>query len=222
MTEKAFKPTSHDDIHGDIYEHPSFGTMNIYRSSSSHRQSLFGSSIKHSNTINIEISTAELHRSLNKDWISEQKRIITLTMSPTQFADAITSFNTGGNPVTISWYNGRVEEPPYQSKVEQFNDEFEQHVKTVAKRLDEVIELAKTTKAQKRLLLALEMAKQEISANMPFVNEQFTRQMDNTVKEAKGEVEGFIKNLIHQYGIEAIKKLAPEIAEQPQLKEDNN
>ena len=219
MADKPFKPTSTDPIMGDIYEHPSFGTMNIYRSHGSHRNTLFGSSIKHNTTIHITINAAELHRNLNKDWISERKRIVEIEMSPTQFADAITSFNQSGVPVTLRWIKGigNIEEPPYQSKVEQFNDEFDQHVKTVAARLDEVIELAKETKAQKRLLHALEMAKQEIGNNMPFVNEQFSRQMDHTVKEAKGEVEGFVQNLIQNYGIEAIRNQAPVIGEQLQL-----
>jgi hypothetical protein len=207
-----FKPKE-SSPDGDVYEHPSYGCIHISRTQSSGKQSLFGSSIKHSTLIKLEISTAELCRTLNQDWIHSRKPIIEIIMSPTQFADAITSLNQGTIPVTIRWREGKgqIEEPPYQSKVEQFNNEFEDDIKKVGDALDNVINLAYETKAQKRLIEALKLARQQINSNMPFVNEQFSRQMANTVKEAKGEVEGFVNNLIQQHGLESLRQLAPQL-----------
>ncbi len=81
------------------------------------------------------------------------------------------------------------------------------------KDFDEVIQLAKDTNAQKRLIKALELLKQGFKNNIPFVNEQFSKQMEHTIKEAKGEVEAFVTHLVHNYGIEAIRKQAPQLPE---------
>jgi len=45
---------------------------------------------------------------------------------------------------------------------------------------------------------------QNIKSNIPFVNEQFTEQMDKTITEAKGEIEAFIEHKIRSAGLEAI------------------
>jgi len=215
--ENEFKPTGHDDVLGDKYEHPSFGVIEIGRWQSSGDCALFGSSIAHHNGIRISIKTAYLHRSLNRDSIGGDKLICEFNMSPTQFADAITNLNIGGGtPITLEHVIGDKEQrpdPPYQSKVKQFNDEFEQDIKEFGKRFDSVIQLAKDTNAQKRLVKEIELLKGHFTNNIPFVNEQFSEQMDNTIKEAKGEVEAFVTGMVHSYGIEAIRKQAPRLPE---------
>jgi len=49
------------------------------------------------------------------------------------------------------------------------------------------------------------MARQRIKSDIPFYQEQYEREMDKTVKEAKGEVEGFIQNKFIKLGIEGLK-----------------
>lgn len=216
--ENEFKPYKHDDItNSDYYNHPTFGVMNIGRTQGQGTP-LFGSSILHNHTIRIEISHADLCRSLNNDHIFDRERIVEIEMSPTQFADAITSLNVGcGTPVTLRWIKGQPDlrrlDPPFQNKVQQFNKEFEEHINEISKDFDSVIELAKETNAQKRLLNALELLKQSFKNNIPFVNEQFSEQMEHTIKEAKGEVEAFVNHMVTNYGIEAIRKQAPQLTD---------
>lgn len=45
---------------------------------------------------------------------------------------------------------------------------------------------------------------QEIRSNIPFYEEQFTRQMEATVTEAKGEVEAFVNAKIHSTGLKSL------------------
>jgi hypothetical protein len=217
MNNEEFKPTSHDDVMGDRYEHPSYGVIEIGRWQSSGDMPLFGSSILHHNGIRIAIKTATLNRSLQRDWIHGDKTIVEFNMSPTQFADAITSMNSGSTPITLEYVIGDKEghrkDPPYKSKVLQFNEEFESDIKDLGKRFDETIELAKQTNAQKRLVKEIEMLKMHFVSNIPFVNKSFTEQVEHTVKEAKGEVEAFVNTMVHNYGIEAIRKQAPQITE---------
>jgi hypothetical protein len=215
---EEFKPTRHDDaMSADIFEHPSFGTISFSRCQGGD-VALFGSSIKHMNTIRMEINHAELHRSLNRDWIMDRGHIVVAYMSPTQFVDAITMMNTGGQPITLDYVTGekeRIPDTPYFSKVEQFNQEFQDQINVVGKHFDDVLKLAKETNAQKRLIKEIEQLRMHFKNNLPFVNESFTEQMENTVKEAKGEVEAFVTGMIHNYGIEAIRKQTPQISEFP-------
>ena len=212
-----FEPVEHDGVMGDKYEHPTFGTLHFSRGQGTARP-LFGSSIEHSTRISLTISNAHLWRNLNRDWIHSDKKIVEVEMSPTQFADAITSLNSGDIPVTIRYIRGDDsidywQDAPFQNKVQQFNAEFEKDIVELSKEFDEVIKLAEDTKAQKRLIKALELLKQGFKNNLPFVNESFSDQMEHTVKEAKGAVEGYITGLVQQYGIEAIRNQAPRISE---------
>lgn len=212
---EEFKPTSHDDRMGsDIYEHPSFGTIEISRYQCTERP-LFGSSIMHHNGISIKISHAELHRSLSRDWIFPRKTIVEIDLSPSQFADAITSLNSGNTPATITYIAGqhdKIPMPPFQSKIREFNVEFEQHIATISKSFDEVLKLAGETKAQKRLIRELELLKQEFKNNIPFVAESFSEQLAKTVTEAKGEVEAFVEAKLKHAGLEKLIGEAPTLA----------
>jgi hypothetical protein len=225
---EEFKPYKHDDCLGDYYQHPTFGIMSFARTQGTGIP-LFGSSIIHNNTIRLTISHAELCRGLNRDSIFERNSIVEVDMSPTQFADAITSLNVGsGTPVTIRMISPSKGEdlshvdPPYQNKVEQFNKEFERDIKNLGKRFDSVLQMANETHAQKRLIKEIEMLKMHFVNNIPFVNEQFSEQMEHTVKEAKGEVEAFVNHMVHSYGIEAIRKQAPQLTEVTEIKQIQN
>jgi hypothetical protein len=162
MTEE-FKPTRHDDtMNSDIYTHPTFGVISFGRTQGTSTP-LFGSSVEHHHTIRVSIKTAELHRSLSNDHIMSDKVIVEAEMSPSQFADAITSFNCGEIPITLRWTRetGYIKDTvPFQNKVAQFNNEFQEHIDVLSKDFDDVINLAKDTNAQKRLIKALELLKQ--------------------------------------------------------------
>jgi hypothetical protein len=224
MTEE-FKSYKHDEILGDHYRHPTFGVVSFSRGQGTARP-LFGSSVLHKDTIRLVISHAELNRGSHEDRIFGKDRIIEVEMSETQFASAITSFNMGsGVPVTIRWIgksegeNLIHEDPPYQNKVKQFNEEFAETIKKLDARMDAAITLAKETKAQKRLIKELELIQNFYKGNTTFVTEQFSEQMEKTVVEAKGEIEAFLRERIESMGLESIKAQAPQIPEAAEVKE---
>jgi hypothetical protein len=200
------------------YNHESYGVIEIGRCQSSGNVSLFGSSILHHNHIRVSVKTATFDRGLNRDWIHSGKLIVDFIMSPTQFADAITSLNVGdGTPITLQYVTGDSkpcrESSPYESKTHTFNKEFDEQCKELSKRFDDTLKLAEETHAQKRLINEIQMLKQEIRSNFPFINKSFTEQMEHTVKEAKGEVEAFVTHAVQSYGLDAIRKQAPQIPE---------
>jgi len=198
--------------------HPSFGVINISRGVCSEKMNLFGSSIQQRTFIRIDISKAILMRDLSRDWIMSDHGvpIVSVYLSPSQFADAITSLNQGeGTPCTISWMDGHeVKEAQLESKRVQFDTEFEDHMKEIVStnnrfytKIAEILakpSIGKHDKAE--ILKQLDQLKMQIESNVPFIKRQFSEQMDETVVEAKNEITAFIEDKIKKLGLEGYKK----------------
>jgi len=202
----------------EIYEHESFAMLGISRGSNSYGKNLFGSSIKHSNTITLRIKPAKLNRHLNRDWFhATGVPYIEVEMSYSQFAEAITAMNVGdGVPVTLTYLNGKeIEDCPQTDKRQEFDKEFENEMLSIGRSLKKLTEQAESlltekkapTKADKEAILhGIKILKQEIESNIPFIKRSFTEQMDKTVLEAKGEVEGFVMHKVISSGLEGLQK----------------
>ena len=196
-------------------EHESFGVLNISRVQVSGNMPLFGSSIEHNNLIMIEVKTAFRDRHLHQDWIHSDKLLLRASMSPSQFADAITSLNAGtGTPITLEYVTGddhHREEPPRPQKHQQFQSELGE---TLAEALQLTDELIAETKG--RIRRKAEAVKRHLASNMPFVETQFARQMDKTVTEAKAEIEAFATMRERATGALALEQNSPPSLPQPQ------
>jgi hypothetical protein len=180
--------------------HPSFGVINISRGVCTEKMNLFGSSIQQRTFMRIDISKAVLIRDLSRDWIMGDKGmpIISVYLSPSQFADAITSLNQGeGTPCTINFVDGHeVKEPILESKRVQFDNEFEDKMKEVTSatnefytKIDAILSKPSIGKHDRELIKKqLDQLKMQIESNVPFIKRQFTEQMDETVVEAKNEI----------------------------------
>ena len=213
---------------GKKTKHESYGMLAISRTTGSAR-TLFGSSLKHNNTISIEVHHAEHERHLNGDWYHGYKSIMRVEMSPTQFTDAITGMNTSGVPVTIKYLHGvRIDQPELENTKEQFEKEFKHDVNTILGDTTKALKMAEgkltakgtiTMATRKELADMLYKIEQDIRDNLPFVEKQFKKQMDKTITEAKGEVEAFFTSRIHALGSEKlVKELEKNGLQVPQLK----
>jgi hypothetical protein len=190
-------------------KHPSYATLQFSRVSSSGVKPLFGSSIKHRDTIVMRVRKASLCRHLNEDYIFGDQEIIEVEMSQSQFAEAITSMNQGsGIPVTLTYLQGEgiIEDCPYFDKRMQFENEFADKNKkqnelasNLIKETQKLFDEKKTfNKADKENVLnMLYKLQQEIGSNTEFIYKQFNEQMDKTTMEAKGEIEAFMQNKIN-------------------------
>lgn len=213
-------------------EHESFGLVHFARTTSSGGQTLFGSSIAHSNTVRLSISEAKIHRNLNYDWYSSKGALIEVEMSPSQFAEAITSLNVGeGVPCTIRWKRGEgyIKGRKLETKRAQFEREFERDVKNITdltakltKEMNVILAKPNIVKADRERLRAIGTEiERETRSSLPFVASMFNEQMDKTVLEAKGEVEGFFQSIVQGLGVEHLKdkleSMLPEIQEPVKL-----
>lgn len=117
-----------------------------------------------------------------------------------------------GVPVTIRSIEGvRKEQCPHESKRIQHSNDFKKRMSEFADRIDTykadmlkmVAKLSK--KDQQEMKQMIEQLSQEVRSNIPFYEDQFTRQMNKTVVEAKAEVEAFVNNKIMSTGLAALK-----------------
>lgn len=197
-------------------EHESFGLLSFSRVQSNIASHLFGSSIKHQNTIRLRINRAEEYRSLNRYWYHERGQIIEIEMSYSQFTEAITSMNTIGVPCTILYVEGeKMEDPPGESQRELFEKEFEGKIRDVTDTLlqlqQEANDLLKKKGAVKvsdkqSIHSLVDKIVREVRANLPFIQKSYNEAMDKTTMEAKSEIESFINHQVHTLGLEAFKK----------------
>jgi hypothetical protein len=138
-------------------------------------------------------------------------------MSHTQFADAITGLgSSSGTPITLAYVKGEGNIKPPESvinKREQFENEFDETTEGIMKRLTDLEEKVKEKNMPRWVIQEIGVIKGWLKSNHPFMAKQFEKQMDKTVTEAKGEVEGYLNSVIRHYGIEAIRQQAPLIDE---------
>jgi len=210
-------------MNSELEKHESYALVNFSRVTSSQNHNLFGSSIKHSHTITLSISKAELRRDLNHERFFPRQEIIKVEMSQNQFAELISSMNCGsGVPCTLRRHEDRrVEDPPYRNQRQLFESEFKEDVQKIGGQLDTLsseLQQLLDEKAPKKALKAfaekIRIVAQDVNSNLPFVQSSFNETMDKTVTEAKGEVESFVLNRVVSLGIESLKKQTPQIEDE--------
>lgn len=199
-------------------KHPSYGVIQFNRVSRGGKgTALFGSSILHNDTIEMRVYEAGLRRDLSHDWIAPNKEVICVEMSAVQFAEAISSMNTSGVPVTLRRVNmEHREECPFKDKRMEFETEFQKKMKHLAAKLESLIDISKKIEDtkfvpkvadRKRIVGELNALVMEVRSNIPFISSQFNEQMDKTVLEAKAEVNSFIQHRIETLGVSELQKL---------------
>jgi len=198
-------------------KHESYGMVGLSRVTCRPSVNLFGSSIKHGNTIRLRIKTGVVARDLNRDWYRGQKGLIEIELSPTQYAEMITSLNIGdGVPCTIRYIgNKSIDNPPETKQRQMFEEEFRKDVHKIKEKCQkDVTEISKvllkkggiTVYERKKINDMIVMLMQDVNSNLPFVQRSFNKSIDKTVLEAKGEVEAFVMNKVTSLGIKGLEK----------------
>lgn len=207
-----------------LYTHPAFGMLGFNRVTGGDR-TLFGSSIKHNNRIQLVIKHGEEERHLHSDhYFGLRGKIIEVEMSYSQFAEAITAMNVGdGVPCTIRYTEKDGHIPMIaenNSKRQQFVNEFSSTIRKAMEQVQDVVDEIQSTldekkslgvKDRKELVSKLQQVKYNIGCNLDFCADQFNEQMEKTVSEAKGEIEAFCENKLHSIASAALVEHKDEI-----------
>lgn len=217
-------------IFGDKDIQPSYGMVGFYRSHHNPHP-VFGSSIKHSDTIDLVIGQGSVTRELNQDWYSKEHDIVRVTMSYSQFVEAITNMNMGnGIPCTIRYTKekGFIEHPDFEDKSKILKDEFLKKCKDQLTELEEgkevlneLLEKKSLNKADRKQIADLIDNVLRLYKNqLPFIQSQFQQQMNQTLLEAKGEIEAFAQNKMHSLMAKHLQELdteSPVVLDMPLL-----
>ncbi len=215
------KKVRSDPLFGDTFEHPSFGTI-TFNQAQGGKSPLFGSDIEHRNVIILRIKRAEYTRDTGADYIFGRDTLIEAYMSPTQFADAITGLSSGsGTPITFQFIKGegKIEQPEFVNKREQFEAEFLKTAGGVMERLVELERKVVERKLPKWVSNEIDVIRGWLKSNIPFLAEQFDEQMDKSVTEAKGELEAYVSGMVNRLGLKEVRKQTPLL---PEGKGDKN
>lgn len=195
--------------HKQKEQHESYGMISAHRISGGDGN-LFGSSIKHFNSIRITIKRGEKERDLNQDWYFGKEAIVEVDLSPAQFADLITSMNQGdGVPCTLRRVNGKsMEECPEISERQIFEKEFKEkmaslnsQIQLLVQEMEDLFAKPSVNKGdRKEILEKVRSVMMNLVSNFPFIHSQFNEAMDKTVREAKAEVEAYVSKTLLSLG----------------------
>jgi hypothetical protein len=200
-------------------KHESYGLVSLSRVTCTPPMALFGSSIRHSNLINLKIHKGKKYRDFQNDHYMDDGLLCEVYLSPTQFAEAITSFNVGcGVPCTLNHVIGdkfdeqarRFRQPCPEVNIRQLaNQELKSEMSELKETVDRLSKDAKEILNQKgalkkadkdKLLKDLMFLAQEIGSNIPFVHECFNKSVNKTVTEAKGEIDATLQSMRERLG----------------------
>ena len=200
-------------------EHPTYASIVVSKSQvGGSGRALNGSSILHNQIVHLEIHEATYERHHGVDSWFPHKKIIDVDLSPTQWAEMISSIgNGGGTPCTIRYRadkpTERDMEVPHINKFTQHTAEFKQDLTDIKKQAqsfkDELAErLTKKkplgVKEQEELLHKWVAFCNNLEPNLRFAQTCFDEQVDRTVTEAKGEIEAYFDHKINQIAMRAV------------------
>lgn len=208
--------------------HPSFGMIQLHRTSGGAKRRLFGSSIRdHAHTVRLTITDNAIRKhSLSSDSYSAsfKNEVVEVEMSAAQFAEFLTTQNVGfGIPCTVTRKLGKRVEPIPELEVEtdKIRTGFEAKMRTTAVGLKKardsaraVIDAAKLSQKgkdelYKQLVGPIDQAITELTLNAPFVMDMFEEATERITKTAKAELDALVTHAIVVTGIEALKTMSP-------------
>ena len=192
------------------------GRISWHRLMCSSPQNLFGTEIKTSNPIKIEICNAAEERDLNRNWVFSRNKIIEVEMSPIQWAEFLTSGNTEGVPCTLKWIRGvgDIPEPKADETMKVYNQEVEKHFddmkddfSEIKNLIDGLLSTGRMNKANAECLANLiHRVQMNMTSNMNYIKDCFKEDMESIVTRAKAEFNAYVETRVHEIGIEELKK----------------
>lgn len=200
----------------NVAKHESMGMLSI-SNRQGHARKYFGSGIKHTDIITLELHEASVERNLNTDWYRPEKLIASVDITPNEFTRMLTRPNTSGVPVTFSYKEGkRISSSDYYdiNPLEQVNEEFKKRVDATAKQvgeLDKAIEsiLETTTLSKKKkeeILGEINRVKREIGSNLPYILKLQQEAAEKMTYDAQNAFEHTVNNRIHDLGLESLQE----------------
>jgi hypothetical protein len=199
----------------NLIQHPSFGMISISHVGSSQAKRLFGSGIKHSNFVEISISTAEQEENSYSTHYFPRKKLISVYLSAAQFTGLLTRPNTTGIPCTIHYKEdqGIIEHPPDKHVREKMLSDIKKEyyelataVKSLKEEIDEDLKGQVSATKKQKIKDNVSKIYQDVASNLKFLMEQQIKTLENVETEIQVEAESSINSMIRSLGIEALQE----------------
>lgn len=197
-------------------KHPSFGTIQLNRTTSTPGTALFDSPMRHGRFITISITRASRVRSLHEDRVYPEEELVKVCLSQHQWAEFVSSLGVGqGVPCTLSRVGGEMMPPtPEVGLRETFEEEVKAKVAGLAdkvslfrKRVSAIMDKPRLVRADRDELRGLARAiEMEVGSNLPFLQAQFEEAMDKAVGVAKAEVLAHVDTVVRMVGLENLER----------------
>jgi len=188
--------------------HPSYGLISFSRTNGT--DDFFGSEYKPNSYITLEISEAEEIKDIVYTRCHPVKKRVKVRMTNAQFAELITTLNTGtGTPCTIEFIDGKVE----QDRTKEYKVDFHRRkIKEVFKGTIEIVKHNKKQlesisfklpkKDQEEIQAIMGGILQNLESNFPYFLECFYEQMEKVSTEIKTNLEADLVHKMVTLGIE--------------------
>lgn len=185
--------------------HESFGKISFSKVSSSGGRQFYGSNLKQSHYIEMEIHSSTMERSITSEHYHQDKRLSRVRMTTAQFSELVSSINRGsGVCCTIEQIGEKIMQPlpEIDNRKKYIQNEFAERMKNFQKKLSDkqllVNDLSKKktlNKSDAELLKStMSWITQEITSNLPYLSTCFEESMESVVIESKLEIENFIES----------------------------
>jgi len=216
LVDEPVKTTKEESpFNGFRYEHPSYGRAVFHRVSGGNRP-LYGSDLKHGNTIQFTLESSSCRQDLGRNWFGGGDMIAEIEFSQVQFAELLTSMNTEGVPCTIRYRAdmGRINFAEMAKAIDYVEDKIDKLVssqvsdlKQVKAEIDEILSRKGTMKkADKERVQKLSMALVNLSQrSLPFYAESAVKIIGRSKAEAKASIEAHQQHLITTLGMAALQ-----------------
>lgn len=212
------------DVLGTSEFHESYGQVGFSRITCHPAANLYGSNIRHGELINLTIRRSRKYRNLNSDRYHGGDAIVSVLLSPAQFAELLTSLNVGlGVPCTIQniFYN-HMASSPEESQRQKNETEFKETCEEAMQESQSVIaDVAKLFNKKKnigkddrnKIIKQLERLQRLLTDRIPFMQKQYAEAMEKTEVEAKAAVEAFVTYALTSIGAEALRNKLVQLPE---------
>lgn len=201
---------------GQNETHPAYGIISLSKITrgGDSRTYMFGSRLdNHPATIRLRVSEGRREFDLHADFFSSGRTVLELELTPTQFAELLTSTSGDGVPCTLLRANGE-QIPPleaYETATARALGDVQDVGSKIAKKVNALRELLDVVKLSQKdkaaLASAISSLSAELSMNVPFLLEQVSACADKMVVEAKAEADAFLTSLVNRLGVKALRAL---------------
>ena len=228
------EPTiKNDGLHGaETQHHPAFSFIRASRVSGG--TNLYDSDFHHQHYVTVTIGRSHRERSYSNDHTYDEKELIQVAMSETQWGHFVSSMNSSSTPCTMQ--RGPMPESNYRYEMipclpdpkpvtEKFDREIDaamqEAINMVRAMRDKLSNAEKpmSKKEQIELARSLDTVSYRITGSAKFVADQFSEHVEKTVDKAKAEFNAYKMNQTLRVGAAV---LSGEVIDLPTLQKITN